>query len=92
MLRHVLASLAAAGLLVAPISAQANTRASESRVSLAPLKGAARAASPIGPARNQADDEDRGMPIWLLVLLFGAAGGGIIAAVELTQSSKSPGT
>ena len=93
MLRNVLASLAAAGLLVAPIAAQANTRAGDSRVSLAALKGVERAASQIGPARNQGDgDDDRGIPIWLLVLLFGAAGGGIIAAVELTQSTKSPGT
>lgn len=90
MMKKVLASVAAAGLVVAPIAAQANTRAGESRVSLAALKGAGRLASPIGLARQQGEDGE--MPIWLLVLLFGAAGAGIIAAVEATQSGRSPGT
>lgn len=89
MVRKILASTAAAGLAFAPIAAQAGTRAADAGVSVQSLGGLDRAASPLGAAEQQADS---GIPTWLLVLLFGAAGVGIIAAVESNENNKSPGT
>lgn len=89
MIRNVLATVAAAGLVFAPIAAQAGTRAADSRVSLAGVTSLDRAPSPVAAAEQQADE---GFPLWLLVLLFGAAGAGIIAAVESGENNKSPGT
>lgn len=89
MIKNVLAATAAAGLLFAPIAAQAGTRASDSRVSLASTSSIDRASSRIGTAEAQAED---GIPNWLLVLLFAAAGVGIFYAVESNENNKSPGT
>jgi hypothetical protein len=88
MIKNVLAGVAAAGLVFAPIAVQAGTRAAEAGVSMDALS---RAAAPMGTAEYQADEDD-GIPMWLLILLFGAAGGGIIAAIESAENNKSPGT
>lgn len=89
MIKNFLASIAAAGLLVAPIAAQANTRAGEAGVSMEAL---ARSAAPVGAAEYQGEDEDDGLPMWIVIALFLAAGGGIIAAIESGENNKSPGT
>jgi len=89
MTKNLLASIAAAGLVFAPIAAQAGTRAAESGVSMASLASVGRAPAPMGAAERQADE---GIPTWLLVLLFAAAGTGIILAVESGENNKSPGT
>ena len=86
MIKNLLASIAAAGVLVSPIVAQAGTRASDAGVSMA---GLARSSAPMGAAEQQADD---GIPMWLLILLFAGAGAGIIAAVESGENNKSQGT
>ena len=90
MIKNVLAAVAAAGLAFAPIAAQAGTRATDSGVSMNALSSIDRAGSPIGDAEMQSDDN--GLPAWLLILLFGAAGVGIILAVEGSENNKSPGT
>ena len=87
MIKNLLASIAAAGVLVSPIVAQAGTRAADAGVSMNSL---ARTAAPMGTAEYQSDND--GIPMWLLILLFAAAGGGIIAAVESGENNRSPGT
>lgn len=88
MIKNLLASAAAAGLLFAPIAVQAGTRAAEAGVSMEALS---RASAPMGAAEYQTDEDD-GIPMWLLIVLFGAAGGGLIAAIESAENNKSPGT
>lgn len=89
MFKSILASTAAAGLLVAPIAAQANTRAADASVSLAPISDmASRQASPV----SSADAIASGIPEWLLVLLFALIAAGIIVAVEQSEDDASPGT
>lgn len=90
MTKNLLASIAAAGLVFAPIAAQAGTRAAESGVSMASLAAIGRAPAPMGAAEYQAEGE--GIPMWLLIILFAAAGGGIIAAIESGENNRSPGT
>lgn len=85
MIKNLLASIAAMGLVFAPIAAQAGTRAADAGVSMDALS---RTAAPMGSAENVGD----GIPMWLLILLFAAAGGGIIAAIESGENNKSPGT
>ena len=89
MIRNLLACVAATGLACAPIVAQANTRAATSGVSMAALD-VARVASPVGAA----EEAGNGIPMWLLILLFGTVGGAIILGVEAGENSsnKSPGT
>ena len=87
MIKNLLASIAAAGVLVSPIVAQAGTRAADAGVSMA---GLSRTAAPMGAAEQQADED--GIPMWLLILLFAGAGAGIIAAVESGENTKSQGT
>ncbi|MCX7675769.1 MAG: hypothetical protein N2Z59_00130 [Alteraurantiacibacter sp.] len=87
MFKNFLASVAAAGLIVAPIAAQANTRASDSAVSLAPLASMIRTASPVGMVEQQ----EGGMSELLLVALFGLAGVGIIVAIEESETDSSAG-
>lgn len=89
MIKNLLAATAAAGLAFAPIAAQAGTRASEAGVTMEALTSLERAGSPIGDAEMQADG---GIPEWALIALFGAAGLGIILAVESSEKDKSPGT
>ena len=86
MIKNLLASIAAAGVLVSPIVAQAGTRAADAGVSMAALS---RTSAPMGAAEQQADE---GIPMWLLILLFAGAGAGIIAAVESGENNKSQGT
>jgi len=89
MIKNLLATVAAAGLVFAPIAAQAGTRASDAGVSMNALSSLDRAASPVGAAELQ---DDGGIPVWLLILLFAGAGAGIILAVEGGEDNKSPGT
>ena len=89
MIKNVLASTAALGLLVAPIAAQENTRAVDSSVSLAPIADmASRQGSPVAETEALAG----GVPEWLLVLLFGLAAAGIIFTVEELGTPASAGT
>ena len=88
MLKTILASTAAAGLLVAPIAAQANTRAIDAGVSLAPMADLARQGSPVGSAEQL----DGSIPEWLLVLIFAAIAAGIIIVIESSEGDASPGT
>ncbi|MFC3100215.1 hypothetical protein [Altererythrobacter lauratis] len=87
MFKSILASTAAAGLLLAPIAAQANTRAADASVSLAPLAEMTRQSSPIGAARNAVGDIDEA----LLVVLFGAIGTAIIVIIENQEDDASAG-
>jgi hypothetical protein len=87
MIRNVLASVAAAGLVFAPLAAQASTRAGNAGVSMDALS---RAGATMGAAEYQAADD--GIDMWLLLLLFGAAGTGIILAIESGENNESPGT
>jgi len=90
MLKNVLASAAAGLLVFSPIAAQAGTRAASAGVSVNSLASVERGAAPVGSAEYQSDDE--GMPTWLVTLLFGAVGAGIIYLVEDSENNKSPGT
>lgn len=72
MLKKALALTAAAGLVIAPIAAQANSRAVDSAVSLD------RAAMPVGAAQGLSDDDDDGIGgLWWLF------GGAILIGVAL---------
>lgn len=85
MIKNILASVAAAGLVFAPLAAQANTRAGDAGVS---MEGLARSGAPVGEVENAG----AGIPMWLLILLFGAAGVGIVMGVESGENNESPGT
>lgn len=72
VLKKALALTAAAGLVIAPIAAQANSRAVDSAVSLD------RAAMPVGAAQGLSDDDDDGIGgLWWLF------GGAILIGVAL---------
>ena len=88
MIKNLLASIAAAGLVVAPVAAQANARAIDAGVSLAPIADAVRAGSPVGATEANASE----LPEWLLVLLFALIGAGIIIIIEHSEDDASPGT
>jgi hypothetical protein len=88
MFKSILAGTAAVGLLVAPIAAQANTRAVDSAVSLAPIASSDRIASPVGASEQLWE----GFPEWLLVLLFALIAAGIIIVIEQSEDDASPGT
>lgn len=65
--QKILASAAALSLMTTPLAAQANTRSTESAVSLAPIAGdASRIGSPV-----EASDEALGkIPLWVIALLI----------------------
>lgn len=89
MIKNVFASVAAAGLLVAPIAAQANTRAADASVSLAPIANmAARQGSPVGSSEEIVG----ALPAWLLAALFAAIAAGLIIVIEESEDDASPGT
>ena len=88
MIKNLLASIAAAGLAVAPVAAQAGTRAADSGVSMDALSSLQRVSSPI----RSSEKADGGLPVPLIILLFGAAGAGLILAIEGGENNKSPGT
>ncbi|RIV83058.1 hypothetical protein [Aurantiacibacter zhengii] len=75
MLKKILAATAAASLTVAPIAAQANTRAADAGVS---IEMSERMAARIG------ESEEAGLkiPLALIILLFGAGAAAIIALIE----------
>lgn len=89
MFKNVLASLAAAGLLVAPIAAQANTRAADANVSLDVLAEIDRAPAAVGQYESGLEDDD---DLWAWLLGFLAVGGGIILLVESSEDDRSSGT
>lgn len=81
MLRSVLASTAALGLVFAPLAAQAGTRASDSHVAIAPALAAdARVASPLAEDGEQLFDD---IAFELVLVLFL---GGAFALHELISS------
>ncbi len=89
MIKKLLASTAAAGLVVAPIAAQAGTRAIDAGVSIAPVADAmARQASPVG----ESEQFWEGIPEWLLVFLFALIAAGIIIVIEHQEDDATPGT
>lgn len=85
MIKNALAYTAAALLTLAPIAAQAGTRAADASVSLAPMS---RLGSPVGTAQSLRPDEDI---LWLIALLFGAGVGGIFV-IESQEGDASPAT
>ncbi|TIX48961.1 hypothetical protein [Alteraurantiacibacter aquimixticola] len=92
MFKSALACVAAAGLVLAPVAASANTRAADNAVSLASIaQGMDRSASPIGESENL-----KGKSEWLLVLLFGGLAAAIVLLIEdgekEVENGASPGT
>ena len=68
MIKNVFASIAAAGLVLTPLAAQAGTQAAESTVSLAPIASdVSRVASPVTGSEEFLTQEDL---LWLLPLLL----------------------
>ena len=92
MLKTILAGVAALGLTVAPIAAQAGTRANASSVSIAP--DMARVGSSVGEAEELAG----AIPFGILVAIFGVAAAIVIAVAiednggEVIGGPASPGT
>lgn len=89
MIKNILAATAIASLAIAPLAAMANTRAANSGVQMRALGSLQRTSSPIGLFESQ---DEGGFPTEAVVGLFGAAGLGLILAVEETENKKSPGT
>ncbi|AWW72921.1 hypothetical protein CD351_00600 [Erythrobacter sp. KY5] len=85
---RVMVSAAAAGLVFAPIAAQANTRAADN----APVYSAEPASQP-GLAREAEGENARGgTSVVLLLLAAAAAVAGIVAVVDNDDDGQSPGT
>lgn len=90
MLKNILAAAAAASLTVAPIAAQANTRAADSTVSID-------VSDRVGAPVDVAEEAGGKFPLALIVLLFGAGAAAIIALIEdnggeVVGPPVSPGT
>lgn len=75
MLKTILAAAAAASLTVAPIAAQANTRAADSAVSID-------VSDRVGAPVNVSEEAGQKVPLALIILLFGGAAAAIIAIIE----------
>lgn len=76
-----LSIVAAAGLAIAPVVAQANTRSSDATVSLAPIAGdASRIASPVA----ESEDALGKIPLWVIFLLLSLG-------ITLEEIVTSPG-
>lgn len=88
MFKTVLASTAAASLLLAPVAAAANTRAGHASVSLAPIAESLRTGSPVRSSEGLIEEGSE----LLLVLLFGGIGAAIIVAVENAEDDATPGS
>ncbi|WP_340588383.1 hypothetical protein [Erythrobacter alti] len=88
MMKKFLASVAAAGLVFAPIAAQANTRAMEAGVM---IDRAPTAVSSSELLAND-DDDDTGIYLLLTLLLIGAGIAFIIAGDASEGNDASPGT
>ena len=87
-MKKLLAATAAAGLVFAPIAAQAGTRAADSSVSLEALS-MERTAAALGEAEALGEDGDSTL---LLLLAFVAVAAGIVVVVEGGENDTSPGT
>ena len=90
MIARVLAMTAAMSLAVAPVAAEAGTRAMDSAVSLQPL-------TELHHGLNEDDIEGAGifadLPVGLLLgLLAGLAGIGLVIASDASENDASPGT
>ncbi len=87
MIKNVLATVAAAGLLLAPIAAQAGTRAADSGVSMDAM---ARAAAPVDAAEYDTRSGGLGTVWW--VAGFALVGLALVTAITSGANTKSPGT
>lgn len=88
MIKNILASVAAAGLLVAPIAAQANTRPSDNTVSLSSLEDTHTRRSTM----MEMPDGLGGMSIVAIIAVFGSVAAFLIWLVENGEDDASPGT
>ncbi|WP_120077421.1 hypothetical protein [Aurantiacibacter odishensis] len=75
MMKNILAATAAASLTLAPVAAQANTRAADAGVS---IDISDRLGAPVG----EAEEAGLKVPLALIILLFGAGAAAIIALIE----------
>jgi len=90
MIKNVLASVAAFGLVFAPIAAQAGTRAADSGVSMDAM---ARAAASVGTAEGHGENgSTSGVSTVYVLLGFLLAGAGVFFAIDGSSGNKSPGT
>lgn len=90
MLKNILAATTAVSLSVAPVAAQANTRAAESSVSID-------VSDRLGAPVEAAEENGAKFPLALIILLFGAGAAAIIAIIEenggeVVGPPVSPGT
>ena len=88
MIRNALSLVAAAGLVLAPIVAQANTRAASAGVAM----DAGEVDRLGAPVSGELREAGKGIPLWLLIMLFGGTATAIILGVEAGENNKSPGT
>lgn len=91
MIKNILASVAAAGLLVAPVAAQANTRASDNQVSLASLGDASARTGSI----TEGSEKFAGVSLALIIAIFGSVAAFLIWVAEQADDEgddASPGT
>lgn len=90
MFKNALASVAAAGLLIAPIAAQANTRADDSQVSLSVLGDpSARMGAGAFSAEGMAGS---GISLAMIIAIFGSIAAFIVWLAEQEEDDGSPGT
>lgn len=75
MLKNILASAAAASLTLAPVAAQANTRAADAGVAIDVTD---RVAAPV----RESEEAGAQFPLALIVLLFGAGAAAVVALIE----------
>lgn len=75
MIKNMLAATAAASLTLAPIAAQANTRAADAAVSID-------ISDRVGAPVDVSEEAGLQIPFALLVLLFGAAAVALVAIIE----------
>lgn len=75
MLKNILAATAASSLALAPLAAQANTRAADAGVSIG-------ISDRVGAPIDDAEEAGLRVPLALIVLLFGAGAAAIIALIE----------
>lgn len=93
-LSHILSTMAAVSLAIAPVAAEANTRASASTFGVGPAqfstaKIGSRLSAPVG-IRHGALGEDGDVDIATILLLLAAIIGGVCAAA-CGGGNKSPG-
>ncbi len=90
MIKNFLASIAAVGLVFAPIAAQANTRAMDAGIMIDRAPAAVSNASLL--SNDDDDDDDGGLFLLLGALLIGAGLIFVIAGDASEGNDASPGT